>query len=577
MKQIYFPILVLIFCLFLVSCGKSGDEINSMPIEGTVIAKTVYDDSALKKSAELCYFVGENTAGFNAYPLQITVNLQNITDTLLLVQMGYYSLSDYEEDKIVEVLETAKKETFYDSYLYYRCLSILEKVSTDKLQLFIGNHYSDKLKMYYGDSEDESLIENLTATLYCVTLCKENNIQIPHYEEVKNSLLTILEGNNYFSEPQDIQELYEAILNEEGTILKVLSYFFDDTSCECIDMKRYEDWMQGAVNTVLENSPRVDSIFELWIRNDIIDISKSFFNIDINEFKRYVSQLIEKTNYYHVGYSDETFCHDSQYLYEMAKLSSYFGLDSSLGEFIHNWIAQNIKTDFKRYVMIELSSRDTYYGVNVAKKFDMPLDTEKIGNAAYDWINKFILDPISSVEINIDGYYAVKTLNEIGVQLTGQFKIELVESIYNKLDTYKEIDTDSKFLALHELRILTDMLKELDIIYDYDLPNWVTDITKDALSISNYNIAEDVLSVYKYANIENSEYEKQLRSKIHLGTEDLESIGSSDQAIQCYYQIKKISIMLNDSIPALDEVFDSPPSNINLKDLSTVYYIIDIR
>lgn len=548
----------------------------------SIVVENVYDDKMIKKIVEMCYFEGKYNAGFNTYPLTGTSNLNLIYYNLVLCNMGYYALSEEEIKIIVQLLDESIKSSFNDEYLYYMSQALLGKLPKENLVSFLDEHYSNELQMYFAESENDTLIECLVATLNCIMLCNQNNIDIPHIDEVKDSLLYYVQENKYYLQVTDIQSCYEAIFNEGGTILRILSCLSIDNEELIKNVNMRKDWFSNILNIVESTPPSYNTIFELWIRNDITEIN-SFFDLDISGFKEYLTELYKQIDFYNVGFSEEVFCHDSQYIYEMTKLSQFYNYENGLKNFLKIYILKNISTYFRTNVQINLVPRDTYNGLILANYYNIPINRKKIENSANRWLNDFLSDYESTISSNWNGYYAVAILKTLNVDLEYQVQKSIQESVLQKLNNekYNDIDVERKYIALHEIKILLDIQEVMgNGLSNICIPQWITDIGEDDLLITNFNVAEDWLTINNYITDKNSKYMDKIKINVISEFEEY-SVSSSSREneafIQKFYQLKNICEIIGEKETFSKKLSLRDLERISISDLSTILYIIRLR
>ena len=558
----------------------------------TFTTKGINDDKALKKCLELCYFEGKDTAGFNSYPLYITPQIQLFFDNIYLSEKDFFYIYYNEELRtVLGVLDKLKPNNFYDEYLLYRSRILLNQYSEDEIFHFLESHYDAESQLFFEKSKGDTLMNKLTATLDCAILCDEADIKMPHLEEVKNKLSSLLEDDKFYPEVKSLGECYTAVLKEGGTVLKII-YYITITEPETKlseKISHRKAWFKNVADVMLDNLSTSDSVLSLFAINDIIRFNK-FFGIGLNKIPEYCRELYKKINFYNVGYEGEVYCHDSQYIREFADLSIYCKLDGQFKGFLKKYLSNNVKTGFKKFVQTNLDPGDTYYGVLLSKKYYMPVDKEKIANMALVWLREFIADKQSNVSGNQQGKFALQILNELEVSPPDDIKKSLHDSIISKLgdNKYKAVREEKmKRLLLHEMRILLDMKEIFEETRNgkYFVPSWIMDMVDDDLSLANYNIADDLINVIKYVDEENlifaddsnttrnMKYKEALIKKLHNETETKGmNSGENETIVQKYYQFNSIGKVLGFELK-----FSKDIENISISNLSTAFYITVLR
>lgn len=541
-NKIYILLLLFVVILTCVSC-KSVNE-NEESINNKTISKTLFDNEYLTQIIELCYFEGESYAGFNTYPLSLSPNLRIIHDVVELSNMGYYELLESDKESILLYLNEIDRKSFNDDYLYYKIMIRIGEHSDNELIEFLEDHYNIDKQLFFADNRDENLMDSLTATLNAAELCNLTNINIPNVKEVKGTLIEQLENVNLFLEATNIQECYYEILSESGTILRTIA-LLDKTDEYTERVMELKKWFHNILNIVLASKATYDNPLEIWIRNDITEINNRFFKLNTSDFNDYLKSLFEQITYYNIGFNKEVYLNDSQYVYELAKLSSNYENNGVFINFVNNYIKHNIKTQFRQQEQTVLIPEDTYFGVSIAKDLNISIMDSKIEFKAYNWIEEFNNDKVSSVESNLKALYGLKILKLLGSVLSDELSSIIEENIYEKITStkYANIIDNNKYLALHEISILLDIQSEVDENKTSELinnlPSWIDQIKDDDLAITNFNIAQDLINVLDLKDSKSKKYIESISIEVDKKIKDLNMISdnNSNSIIQEWYQI----------------------------------------
>lgn len=558
---------------------------NENYFNSNFVAKKITDTQAIHNAVTACYFEGSNYAGYNSYPLNSAPSLRIVYDVLKLSEMDFFNLEKVDIKNISIALEDTKKNTFYDTYLYYKSMILLGQTSDIGLERFINSHYCEDSKFFFENNKEDSLMNKLTATLYCVELSYQAGITLPNENAIKENLIELLKKDTLFAFPEDIKDCYESVLKEPGTILRILS-LFEKTDDLLQEVSKRKEWFESITKIVLSNDENLYSQMELWIRNDMTEINNNFYNIDMDENIAFLQQYFSQLEYNHVGFGTETFLHDSQYIHDLAQLSYYYYNDFVFDKFVQSYIEHNISTFFSQHQQTELLARDTFYGVSIAKNFNIRVNNEKIIVIATDWINAFIESQENSLYLNVNALYAIKTLKVLNVNFESSQKEILQETINKKLSNnkFRVIKTGEIYSSLHEAALLIEMQSEIDETYKKQLREQLSplilEVTNEDLSVENFNIAYDVLKIIDINDPAYSTYIDLLHTEIDNKLKKLyQSFDKEKSAtvLELLYQINGIAEIIgcSESIDKQIDEIQSKLKQIYINDLSIGFYMIN--
>lgn len=571
---------VILFSIIDKTDTKSDSYTNNM-----FVAENIYDTIPIIDSINACYLESEYYAGYNSYPLTLKPNLRIMHDVLNLSNMGYYNLNDKDTKTISIALNDVEATTFYDEYLYYKSMVLLGVNSDFGLEQFLKKHYNESSGLFFGDKQDESLMEQLTATMYCIELYDLANISIPHEDKIKSRLFELLNDNTLFMNPKSIENCYEMILKEPGTILRILSFLNKSENIRN-EVSQRKEWFENIANSVF-NEEHSCSQIELWVKGDILEINKNLYhlNLENNTILKHncLLQFTENTTIFET----EDFFHDSQYIYDFARLNYLSGNSPKSTEFVASYIKSNIDTYFRQQYRSTVLAQDTFYGVSVANQFNVSIDVEKIINSALVWIDEFINNNDSNIELNSQTLYAVKILKLLDYNMSGEDFKKLQDSISTKLDNNKFITPDYKerYLLLHELTLLYELKSEIsphdNPNTNNNLPEWIIDIMAEDLSTDNLNIAYDLVKLIDIDDPLNAEFlgrlDKTLDKKINSILKVIND-EKSDELLDEILRINNIMEKMGVSQAKINKFLNAIDlTSININNLSVAFNIMSIQ
>lgn len=578
----FFIVVTVFIVLFSINKPTVKDDVHTSNL---FVAETIDDNMSILNAIDTCYFESENFAGYNSYPLTLRPNLRIIHDVLNLSHMGYYTLSDDDVKTIAIALNDVEATTFHDEYLYYKSMILLGVDSDFGLERFLKNHYNEDSGLFFEDNQDENLMDQLTSTLHCIELYNIANIPIPHEDKLKSILIRLLNNDDLYINPKNIEDCYEMILTESGTILRILG-LLNKSEDLLNEVSQRKEWFESIISIVF-NSEHSCSQLEIWVKSDILEINNNLYELNLeNNGIPHHNCLAQFTNS-NINFKTEDFFHDSQYIYDFTRLNYLSDNCPVYTDFLVSFIKRSIDTYFRQQYRSTVLAQDTFYGISIANQFNVNLNHDKAISSALVWVDEFITNSDSNIESNSQALYAVKILKLLNHNLGSEDYEKLESSILNKLDSNKfiTIDYQERYLLLHELTLLymlkTEINPQNNSNMNNDLPEWITDIMAEDLATDNLNIAYDLVQLIDINDTLNTEFLNKLEEELDKKTNYILEVMDSNQSNELLDEIVRIyKIMDIAGFAEVDikEVFRlTDLSSIYINDLSVAYNIMNLK